>query len=488
MIFSDFKLEGNLPIYIQIKNYLSSLINLGLLPNNSKLPSTRELSSILNVSRNSVIAAYDELKADGFIYSLKGKGTFINSEKFISPSNWNIDWDKIENNFSKTANELDIVKNEIPWSSDLISFKSISPDGDLFDMEEFKKSFMNRISIESHKLLNYGYAQGYKPLIDFLSEYMKKKGSFSTYKTSLITNGFTEAFDIILSTFTNPGDIIICENPTHNTSIKIMKSYGIDIKGIDIDKNGLDFDMLEKTLKMYNKKIKFAYITPSYHNPTGNVMNPKNRLRFYNLMKEYTIPIIEDGFNEELLYSSSHIFPLSSFDTSGNGIIYIGSFSKILFPGMRIGWIYANKKIINKLISVKRCRNIHTSFLDQGILFDYLNSGKFEKYIKKIRKVYGEKFNFAYQCVQKYIDNEYVLGDGGLHIFIKLKNINSRELLDRCYQKKVIFMPGDLFFTDDSGYDTLRLGLSRLSLENIDKGIKIIGETIEEIKKENKYY
>lgn len=483
MIFSDFKLEGNLPIYIQIKNYLSSLINMGLLPNDSKLPSTRELSSILKVSRNSVIAAYDELKADGLLYSLKGKGSFINSEKLISTSDWNLDWDNIENNFSKTANELDIVKNEIPWSSDLISFKSISPDGDLFDMNEFKKSFMNRISVENHKLLNYGYAQGYKPLIDFLSDYMKKKGSFSKYKTTLITNGFTEAFDIILSSFTNPGDIIICENPTHNTSIKIMKAHGLDIKGITIGKDGLDFDMLKNIVDKYKSKIKFAYITPSYHNPTGNVMDPKSRLQFYNIMKNYSIPIIEDGFNEELLYSSSHIFPISSFDTSGNGVIYIGSFSKILFPGMRVGWVYADKKIVNKLISVKRCKNIHTSFLDQGILFDYLNSGKFEKYIKKIRKVYGDKFNFAYTCVEKYIDNEYISGDGGLHIFIKLKGIDARELLDRCYKKKVIFMPGDLFFTDSNGYDTLRLGLSRLSLENIEKGIKIIGETIDEMKK-----
>ena len=485
MIFSDFKIVKNIPIYIQLKNYLSSLINKGLLPNESKLPSTRELSRLLNVSRNSVIAAYDELKADGLIYSVSGKGTFVNSEKLISTSDWNINWDFIENNFSKVANELDIVKNEIPWSSDLISFKSISPDGDLFDMEEFKKSFMNRISVENHKLLNYGYAQGYKPLIEFLSEYMRKKGSYSNFKTSLITNGFTEAFDLILSSFTNPGDIVICENPTHNTSIKIMKAHGINIKGVDIDKNGLNFDMLEKTILNNKNQIKFAYVTPSYHNPTGSVMPPESRLKFYNIMKKYSIPIIEDGFNEELLYSSSHIFPLSSFDTSGNGVIYIGSFSKILFPGMRIGWIYADKKIINKLISVKRCRNIHTSFLDQGILFDYLNSGKFEKYIKKIRKVYGEKFNFAYECVRKYIENEYILGDGGLHFFIKLKNINARNLLNRCYKKGVIFMPGDLFFTDSSGYDTLRLGLSRLSIDDIEKGIKIIGETVDEITEEN---
>ncbi|PBG63542.1 GntR family transcriptional regulator [Clostridioides difficile] len=481
MIFSNLKLNDNEPIYIQLKNYISDMISKGLIPDNSKLPSTRELSQLLQVSRNSVVLTYEELKSEGLIYSISGKGTFVKSKNKSSNTTWSLNWDCLENTYSKKANELDIIKSEIPWSSDLISFKSISPDGDLFDMEELKKSFLNRISLEGHKLLNYGYAQGYKPLIDYLLEYMTNKGADISNKDILITNGFTEGFDIIMSSFTQEKDYIICENPTHNTAIKIMKSHNLNILGVDINEDGLDFNMLEDNLVKYKNKIKFAYITPSYHNPTGIVMTPENRYKFYNLMKKYNIAIIEDGFNEELLYNSSHIFPICSLDNMNNGVVYIGSFSKILFPGMRIGWIFADKKVINKLESVKRCRNIHVSFLDQGILFDYLSNGGFEKYIKKIRKFYGDKFNFAYKCIKKYIKTEYILGDGGLYIFIKLKNIDTRVLLDKCYEKNVIFMPGDLFFTDNSGFDTLRLGFSRLSFEDIEIGIKIIGETINEM-------
>ncbi len=481
MIFSNLKLNDNEPIYIQLKNYISDMISKGLIPDNSKLPSTRELSQLLQVSRNSVVLTYEELKSEGLIYSISGKGTFVKSKNKSSNTTWSLNWDCLENTYSKKANELDIIKSEIPWSSDLISFKSISPDGDLFDMEELKKSFLNRISLEGHKLLNYGYAQGYKPLIDYLLEYMTNKGADISNKDILITNGFTEGFDIIMSSFTQEKDYIICENPTHNTAIKIMKSHNLNILGVDINEDGLDFNMLEDNLIKYKNKIKFAYITPSYHNPTGIVMTPENRYKFYNLVKKYNIAIIEDGFNEELLYNSSHIFPICSLDNMNNGVVYIGSFSKILFPGMRIGWIFADKKVINKLESVKRCRNIHVSFLDQGILFDYLSNGGFEKYIKKIRKFYGDKFNFAYKCIKKYIKTEYILGDGGLHIFIKLKNIDTRVLLEKCYEKNVIFMPGDLFFTDNSGFDTLRLGFSRLSFEDIEIGIKIIGETINEM-------
>ena len=126
---------------------------------------------------------------------------------------------------------------------------------------------------------------------------------------------------------------------------------------------------------------------------------------------------------------------------------------------------------------------MHVSFLDQGILYDYLKNSNFEKYMKKIRKYYGDKFNFALECVNKYIDCEYVLGDGGLHLFLKLKDIDTRHLLERCYEKGVIFMPGDVFYIDEAQKNFLRLGFSRLEKHEIKKGIKIIGQTILEMKK-----
>lgn len=485
MIFSDINFNKNEAIYLQIKNHIEDLISKGLIPNKSKLPSTRELSKILGVSRNSVILAYEELKSQNIIYSINGKGTFVNSDNLLNSKPWNVNWSNSLSYYAKTANELDIVKTELPWKKDIISFKSISPQGELFDIEEFKKSFLSRLSLEGHKLLNYGYAQGYKPLIDYLISYMNSKGVDTTGKDILITNGFTEGFDIVLSSFTKKGDSIVCENPTHNTAIKIMKSYDLNIIGVDMDIDGLNLDIISDKINS-NSNIKFAYTIPSYHNPTGIVTKPEKRYAFYKLMKKHNIPIIEDGFNEELLYTSSHLCPIASLDNSNNGVIYIGSFSKILFPGIRVGWILADRKVIDILQSVKRCKNIHTSSLDQAILFDYLNSGAFNKYVKKIRKFYKDNYEFALYCISKYIPSEYimkngVLGEGGLHIFIKLKNINTRYLLSECSKKSVIFMPGDIFYVDNSGDNTLRLGFSRLTLEEIKLGIQIIGDTIKEL-------
>ena len=480
MIFSNIDFNDEEPIYIQIKNNIKDMISKGMLNKGSKLPSTRELSEILNVSRNSVISAFEELKDEGVIHSQKGKGTFVSISNVYKENTWNINWDEKYNKYANLCEELDIVKSEIPWEKDLISFKSISPQGELFDIDEIKKSFLNRISLEGHKLLNYGYAKGYQPLINYLLSYMEDKGVDTSNKDILITNGFTEGLDIILSSFTKSGDTIICENPTHNTAIKLFKVYDLNIVGIDMTDNGMDLEILEKELK--NNDVKLSFVVPSYHNPTGIVMRHKERYELYNLMKKYNVPIIEDGFNEELLHTGSHICPIAALDGSSNGVLYVGSFSKVLFPGMRIGWILADKSIISKLESVKRCKNIHVSFLDQAILYDYLNNGSFEKYMKKIKKFYKEKYEFALECVKKYIHTDYIMGEGGLHIFLKLDNINSRELLTRCYEKGVIFMCGDVFYTDDSGHDTLRLGFSRLDFEDIEKGIKIIGSVIDELR------
>ena len=155
MIFSDINFNKNEPIYIQIKNYIEDLILKGLIPNKSKLPSTRELSQILGVSRNSVVLAYEELKSQNIIYSVNGKGTFVNSSNLLSSKPWTFNWNDNLNFYAKTANEFDIIKTEIPWKKDIISFKSISPQGELFDIDEFKKSFLSRLSLEGHNLLNY---------------------------------------------------------------------------------------------------------------------------------------------------------------------------------------------------------------------------------------------------------------------------------------------------------------------------------------------
>lgn len=484
MIFSSLNLNSEEKIHIQIENHIKNEINNGLLQKGSKLPSTREVSKVLSISRNSVITAYENLEEEGIIESLKGRGTFVKANSKLQKGDLTINWEDMINGYGKLCEELDIVKTELPWKKGMISFKSIAPDGSLFDLEEFKRSFLNAFSLEGDKLLNYGYAKGYKPLIEYIKKYMKNKGVSLEGRDVLITNGFTEGFDILLSTLTIDGDKVACEEPTHNTAIKMMKTHNLDIKPVKMNKDGIDIESLEKTLK--ESKPKFIYLIPSYHNPTGIVIKGEKRQEVYNVCEKYKVPIIEDGFNEELLYSSSHVAPIASLCSNGNGVVYVGSFSKILFPGLRIGWIFGDARLIDILESVKRERNIHSSFIDQAVFYKYMESGAFKKYMKKIRKHYKDKYNFTLEQVKKYIPNDYILGEGGLHIFIKLKGINGRDVLKECYERGVVFMPGDIFYNGDIGEDTIRLGFSRVSEEDIEKGIKIIGDVVNNLMNKNK--
>ncbi len=526
MIFSSLNINKDEPIYIQIEKHITQGIKKGELSKDSKLPSTREVSKFLNISRNSVISAYEELESMGLIITKRGIGTFISIESKNKIYEYNVNFMQRLNNYSYTLQKLDIIKNELPYKKGMISFKSISPESHLFNLDDFKRSLLDAWSFEEANLLNYGYAKGYKPLIDYFFDYMKKKRVDTENKNILITNGFTEAFDIIISSLTNKGDIILCEEPTHNTALKIMKAYGIQIIQVKMDKEGLNLKALEETLDKYNPK--FGYLIPSYNNPTGIVTKTERRKEIYKLFRKYSVPIIEDGFNEELLYSSSPIDPISSLCGKGNGVIYIGSLSKILFPGLRIGWIFGDERLIDVLESVKRGKNIHSSFLDQSSFYHYLKSGSFNRYLKNVRKYYRDKYTLVIAMVEKYITYDYVTGEGGLHIFIKLRdNLSARELLNLCYKDDVIFMPGDIFYenteniiqnfdnsgtesikynqnlVEDSniriigipksikdnennikGKDTFRIGFGRVSDDDIKKGIKIIGENIKSLVKD----
>lgn len=477
LIFSTLIINKEDPIHIQLQNHIIDGIQRGELKKGSKLPSTREVSKVLGISRNSVITAYEELESQGIIITKRGIGTFIFMKVEHNCASYEINYNSYINPYASTLVEEDIIKNELPYKRGMISFKSIAPEPSLFNMEDFKRALLDAYAYEGANLLNYGYAKGYRPLIDYLKEYMADKGVNLKNKDLLITNGFTEAFDLLISSLTTPGDIILCEKPTHNTALKIMKAHGIKVVQIDMDKDGINLEKLSSSLKTYNPK--FAYLIPSYNNPTGIVTKIERRQGIYKLFKEYGIPIIEDGFNEELLYSSSPIEPLISLCGEGNGVIYLGSLSKVLFPGLRIGWILTDKNLIDALESIKRGRNIHSSFLVQGALYYFLRDGSFSKYIKNVRKYYRDKYTLIKGLVNKYIPCEYITGDGGLHIFIKLKNnINARELLKLCYEDGVIFMPGDIFYEDKSHKDTLRLGFGRLSDEDMEKGLKIIRKNL----------
>lgn len=480
-MYQDFKLVEGRPAYVQVKEYLKRMIMKSVLQPHQKLPSTRELSELMSVSRNTIISAYLGLEEEGLVYTVKGKGSYIAqiTASAAAPS-WRLDWQERMNEQARMAEAMDLMKHGIRAERGTISFTSIAPNEKLFDLGNVKRAFLDRMAVEGEVLLNYGYAKGYKPLIDLLKQYMEQKGVDLAGKDLLITNGFTEGLDLVLSSLTKRSGAVICENPTHHTAIKNLRLHGYEITGIGMERDGIDLEQLEQALR--RQSFDCAYLVPSYHNPTGIVMSPEKRLELMKLLTRYQVPVIEDGFNEELRYSGSHVSPLIAAIGQGNGVIYLGSFSKVLFPGLRVGWVLADQELIYYLESLKRARSIHTSTLDQSILYQYLLNGNLDKYLRKARTEYKRKYEWTKQCCEAYLPYNRLTGDGGLHLFVSFsEGADTRQLLEICKQRGVIFTPGDIFHTDGTGRHTMRLGFSRVSDEDIEAGIRIIGEAAREM-------
>ncbi|MDK8182395.1 PLP-dependent aminotransferase family protein [Paenibacillus sp. UMB4589-SE434] len=480
-MFQQFKPQAGRSTAVQLKEYIQQFIINGVLQAEQKLPSTRELSLLLNLSRNTVILAYQGLEEDGFVYVRRGNGSYVSAfSKPATISPRSIDWKRRVNNHARMADSLDIMKRGIRAEEGMIRFTSIAPDEKLFDVDHVKRAFLDRMAIEGSTLLNYGYAKGYKPLIDYLFHYMEKKGVNLKGKDMLITNGFTEGLDIVLSALKRDNGAVLCENPTHHTAIKQFRLQGYDVTGIPMERDGIHLQELERAVQAQSYDC--AYVVPSYHNPTGIVMSPAKRLKLLQVMANYDIPIIEDGFNEELRYSGAHVSPLMAAAGRGNNVIYLGSFSKVLFPGLRVGWVLADQELIYYLESIKRARSIHTSTLDQSLLYQYLQNGNMEKYVKRARAVYRRKYEWTKQCCETYIPYAKLSGDGGLHLFIEFDAaFDTRVLLEACARQGVLFTPGDQFYTNGLGQHAMRIGFSRLTAEEISQGIRIIGDTAKHI-------
>ncbi|MCG7378201.1 PLP-dependent aminotransferase family protein [Paenibacillus sp. ACRSA] len=478
-MYSDLQLTDDRPVYIQVKDYMKRLILKGGLQADQKLPSTRELSTLMRVSRSTVLLAYAELEEEGLIYAVKGKGNYVSAavDTPESTSGWTLDWNSHVSDYAIQAEQYDLMKHGSGAERGEISFTSIAPDEKLFDLHNVKRAFLDRMSLEGEVLLNYGYAQGYRPLMKYLRQYMENKGVDLSGKDILITNGFTEGFDLVLGALRKKSGRALCENPTHHTAIKNLKLHNFHLTGVEMEPDGLHLGQLEQELMKHSYDL--AYLVPSYHNPTGIVTSPAKRAEIIRLMNQYHVPIIEDGFNEELRYSGSHVSPLIASMGKGNGLVYLGSFSKVLFPGLRVGWVIADAALIDYLESMKRARSIHTSTLDQSLLYQYLSNGNFDKYLKRARTEYKRKYELVVRCLRQHLPMCRISGEGGLHLFVQFPAaFRTRDLLTACKLKGVTFTPGDTFYLEPGqGLNTMRLGFSRVSDDNIRKGIGIIGET-----------
>ena len=359
----------------------------------------------------------------------------------------------------------------------VIPFAAGNPDAAAFPIDEVRE-ISKRIFDEMPVLaLQYGITEGYTPLRQRIKEYMKQtKNIGRDFDDIIITSGATQIMDLTTKVFCNFGDTVICETPSFIGSLNCFRSYGCKLKGVPVEADGINVEILEEKLKT-SENVKFIYTIPNFQNPSGATMSLEKRKRVYELAKKYGVLILEDNPYGDLRVAGEDVPNIKSFDEDGI-VIYAGSFSKVLAPGIRAGYVIAPAEIISKMTVGKQAADTHSTMFTQILVDEWMKSTDLNEHINKIREIYRRKLNLMCDLIDEYWGGfvKYVRPEGGLFVWCELpESVDMLEFAAKCVENKVAVVPGNAF-TVEPGETTncIRLNFSTPSDEKIVEGMEIL--------------
>jgi DNA-binding transcriptional MocR family regulator len=493
------------PLARQIQAHLERLISERLLGPGVKLPATRELAQSLGVNRATVALAYEELVAAGWARAHVGQGTFVaerasgaaaangsssarsdaragsgaanGSARDHAASHPPIPWGQI---LSRSARIIDAEHRANPAAvgEGVISFAGGMPDSGLFPTDAFRRVLNDVIRDEGDVLLQYYPVGGYPPLRRYLSSYLLRFGIEARPDEILIVNGSQQGFDLIARTLIDPGDVVAIEQPTYPRAMQVFRAFGARLLAVERDAAGPRPDAFERLLERHAPKL--FYCQPSAHNPTGLTMGLDTGRRLLAAASRHQVPIVEDGFDGSLYYGARPAGPLKAFDRDGV-VIYIGTFSKILFPGLRLGWLVAPAGLAERLQAAKQLADLHTSALIQAAVHRFCERKLLDRHLTRVAAEYGRRRTLLLSALRRRMPEgvEWTEPQGGFSLLVTLPaGYDAAALLPKAIERGVAFTPGAAFFLEGAGERTLRLSFSSVPAARIDDGIRRLADLI----------
>ena len=362
----------------------------------------------------------------------------------------------------------------------IISFAGGAPDPQLFPKKEFAEIAKEILEKQGNVALQYGVTEGYAPLREWTKNRLVSQGVISENDDVIIVSGGQQGIDLATKSLINPGDGVICEEPSFIGGLNCFRSFNAELYGVPVQSDGIDTEKLEETLKAH-PNVKLLYTIATFQNPSGITVSLEKRKKILELAEKYDFLIYEDNPYGELRFSGEEVPTFKSLDKSGR-VIYFGSFSKILAPGMRIGFTSAPGPLLERMIICKQTEDVHTNVLSQMIAYEFVTRYSIDEHIKKLREAYGKKCRLMMDCMDKYFPEkvEHTCPQGGLFLYCTMpKGYDSKELMKLALEKNVAFVPGTSCMIDDKAtYSTFRMNYSTASEEDIEKGIKALGEVL----------
>lgn len=367
-----------------------------------------------------------------------------------------------------------------------ISFAAGNPSPESFPVEDIKRIAADILTQEPITALQYGITEGYPKLRELVSQRLKRLYNIGTEDDdTIIVTGGQQGIELTCKVMCNEGDVVICENPSFIGALNAFRSLGAELKGVPLKDDGIDLEALEATLKA-NPRAKLLYVIPSFQNPAGITSTLENRKAVYELARKYDIVIIEDNPYGDLRFEGENVPAYKSFDVDGR-VVYCGSFSKILSSGMRVGTLTANKELVSKIVVAKQVEDVHTNVFFQMVCARYMTECDLEAHIEKIRALYRHKSSLMLKALDEYMpaDVKFTRPQGGIFLWCSLpEGYELSEFVKRCSEKNVFVVPGAAFLPDESEPTrSFRLNYSMPSDEEIERGIKLLAQVVEEMRK-----
>ncbi|WP_058953419.1 PLP-dependent aminotransferase family protein [Clostridium tyrobutyricum] len=370
---------------------------------------------------------------------------------------------------------------KVTENPNIISFAGGLPNPLSFPIKEVEEASIKVLNENGSDVLQYSTTEGYRPLREYIAQrYLKRFGLKVDADEILITNGSQQGLDLLGKIFLNKDDNVLIERPGYLGAIQAFSIFEPVFNSVPVNNDGVDIDLLEKSLAMNSPKL--FYTVPNFQNPSGTTYSEKNRKAAADILKKYDTILIEDDPYGELRFIGEDLQPIKTY--LGDKSVMLGSFSKIVAPAMRLGWICAKGEIMEKLITAKQAADLHTNYYSQRVVHQFLMDNDIEDHIKKIRKLYKGQRDCMVSMIERYFPEgiKSTKPEGGMFLWVTLpEGISSLELFDLAAKENVAFVPGDPFYVNVKGSNTLRLNYTNSDEKSIEEGIKRLSRAIRKL-------
>lgn len=468
-------------LYVQLAKELENFIASGTLKSGDRLPSERELAKQLGLSRTTVVNSYRELESRGFVRSHVGRGTFVcaNSESTDAPFAWRGKVSATAELINSSWTVGDLIRDSS--NPDVISFAGLLPALSCFPTDDYRRA-MDKV-IRSHAAHGLGVAPS-EGEWRFRTQIARRFGAKP--QQVLIVSGAQEGLDLIGRCLLDPGDAVIIDRPGYVGAIQNFRAAGARLIGWDIVR--ADLNELEDLILRYRPKL--IWTNPTFQNPTGRSLSLKERQELLELTYRYRVPLAEDDPYRDTSLRGAAPPTLFQLDAANNTVIYIGTFSKTLAPGLRLGWVLASEYIVEQLASIKERQVLFTGGLNQMVLAEFLENGTYEDYLTRLKVEHTKRLNVMIRSLRQYFSAASLAINspaGGLHVWCHLSGeVESRQLARHALSRRVVLANGEMFYPDNgAGVREFRLCFTSMSAVKIEEGVKSLSDAFIAAKSES---